>query len=68
MPDYEIINITEGLRIDERGNINRTRVVQYKIGNFGPFTIEIPAKEFSTEYVVKMIEEEVNKIKGLTLK
>ncbi|MEM2149850.1 MAG: hypothetical protein QXO46_08285 [Nitrososphaerota archaeon] len=54
--------ITEGIKIDDRGNLIRTRVVIFYIGNDGPFTIEIPQNEFSPEIVQAKIEEEKRKI------
>ena len=50
-----ILSIGEGLKIDERGNVIRTRVVTYKIGEYGPFTIEIPATEFNDTVVRERI-------------
>ncbi len=63
--EAKIVSINEGLKIDERGNIVRTRVVLFYIGNDGPFTIEIPANEFSPEIVQQKIEEERRKIMAI---
>lgn len=60
--EAKIVSIHEGIRIDERGNIVRTRVILFYIGNDGPFTIEIPQSEFSPEIVQQKVEEERRKI------
>jgi len=59
------IRVQEGLKIDERGNIIRTRVVTFFIGQHGPFTIEIPATEYSPELVQQKIEEEKRKLQAI---
>jgi|YelNatPaOPRAMG01_1025707.scaffolds.fasta_scaffold44361_1 hypothetical protein len=63
--EVTILGIAEGVRIDERGNLVRTRVVTYKIGEYGPFTIELPATEFSEITVREKIEQEKNRILGV---
>jgi hypothetical protein len=60
-----ILSIGEGLKIDERGNVIRTRVVTYKIGEYGPFTIEIPATEFNDTVVRERIEKEREKLRAI---
>jgi hypothetical protein len=63
--EVTILGIAEGVRIDERGNLIRTRVVTYKIGEYGPFTIELPSTEFSEITVREKIEQEKNRILGV---
>jgi len=60
-----ILGIGEGLKIDERGNVIRTRVVTYKIGDYGPFTLEIPATEFNDAVVRERLEKEREKLRGI---
>lgn len=63
--EITILSIGEGLKIDERGNVIRTRVVSYKIGDYGPFTIEIPASEFSEATVRERIEKERERLRAI---
>jgi len=59
------LRVQEGLKIDERGNIIRTRVITFFLGTHGPFTIEIPANEYSPEVVQMKIEEERKKLQAI---
>jgi hypothetical protein len=56
------LRVTQGLKIDERGNIIRTRIVTFFIDQHGPFTIELPEVEYSPEVVQMKIEEEKRKL------
>lgn len=60
--EARIDSITEGLRIDAKGNIVRTKVIVYYIGDDGPFTLELNASEFSPEVVQLHIDEMKKKI------
>lgn len=60
--EARIESITEGIKIDAKGNIIRTKVVLFYIGTDGPFTIEIPDAEFSAEAVQVKIDEIKKKI------
>lgn len=56
------LRVTQGLKIDERGNIVRTRVITFFLDAHGPFTIELPENEYSPEVVQMKIEEEKRKL------
>lgn len=63
--EVKITSITEGMKIDDRGNIIRTKVVVYYIGSDGPFTEEFTSAEFSPELVQSRIEEMRRKLSAI---
>lgn len=61
----EIIRISEAFRIDEVGNTKNVRVVQFKIGTHGPFSVEIPEAEFTPERAREELEKTATTIRAL---
>lgn len=62
---WEIIAISEGVKLDRSGNFERTRIVQFRVGEHGPFQIEIPGSEFTEGRVRELLEAQAREISGL---
>lgn len=67
MPEHwKIVRIEERLGVNERLQNVRVKVVTYRVGNQGPFTLEFTDEEFSEEAVRQAIEENAAKVRALT--
>ena len=60
--NYEIVNMTERSRLTETGELELMKVITYRAYGMGPFTLEIPAREFDPDRVKMRLEEEARKI------
>lgn len=57
--------ITQITLLDARGNAVPTMRIDYRVGDDGPFYIEIPKSEFTAANVKAKIEEEASEIRRL---
>lgn len=62
---WEIIQITEGVKLDRNGNFERTRIIQFRVGEHGPFQIELVQSEFSEGRVRELLDAQAREISGL---
>lgn len=66
MPEhFEISRIQESFRIDDAGETTQTKQILFRVGKDGPFSIEVPSKDFDPDKVTKMLEVEADKIRKL---
>lgn len=63
--ELKIVRVTEAFRIDETGATATVMVVMYKVGVHGPFSLEIPAAEFSEARVRASLEPKAQAIRAL---
>jgi len=54
--NWEIVDIKEAVRLDDFGNLQRTRLVRYRAHGQGPFTIEVPEARFTSEHVKQLLD------------
>ncbi len=66
MLPVRITQITETPRLD-RGSLTfkTDRIVQFMVGDHGPFQFSIPAEEFTSERVKQITEQHANEIRQL---
>lgn len=53
----QITRITQGTTLSSTGQPLTTYNVQFSVGTHGPFTIQIPATEFTAEQVQKRVND-----------
>ena len=63
--ETKIIDIREQARIGPKGDLITSKIVDYMIGDYGPFTLVFSPGEFSEEKVRVKIEEEKRKIEAI---
>lgn len=63
--DVRVRSVRESVRVDEMGNMTRTRIVIYTVGEHGPFQLEIPAAEFNAATVQQRVEETAREVRAL---
>lgn len=64
--DVKIIRITETPRLDQGTLTFKTdRIVQYMVGDHGPFQLQIPGDQFTSERVRALLDAEAEKIRSL---
>ena len=63
--DFKIVRIQESFRIDDGGETRQTKQILYRVGTDGPFSIEIPADEFTPERAREILELEVTKLREI---
>lgn len=63
--ETKIIDIREQARIGPKGDLITSKIVDYKIGDYGPFTLVFAPGEFSEEKVRVRIEEEKRKVEAI---
>ncbi len=66
MSHITILTITEAVRLDDLGNLKRTRLVRYKVGEHGPFQLEVPEEQFTADHVRERLERAAAEIVRLT--
>lgn len=49
MTPYTIVRVRPGTRLDERNLPVRTMIGVYKVGDWGPFEVEIDADKFTAQ-------------------
>lgn len=63
MPEhFTISRIIESFRIDDSGVTTQVKQILFRVGDDGPFTIEVPSAEFDPEKVKRLLEAEADKI------
>ena len=64
MPDelFTIVRISESFRIDDGGGSTQTKQILFRVRGEGPFSIEIPTAEFTTERVRELVTAEARVI------
>lgn len=60
-----IVAITQVTRLDPRGQAIPTMRIEYRIGQDGPFSLELPKSEFTAAEVKKRIQAEAVEIRNL---
>jgi len=63
--EVKVLSVREGMRITPRGEFQRTVVATYTVDGQGPFTVELPKREYTLEKMKKLIQEEAKGIAGL---
>lgn len=66
MLEARVVTVTESPRLD-RGSMSfkTDRIVQFMVGEHGPFQFAIPAEEFTGERVKAILEEHAREIRAL---
>lgn len=59
---FTITSIKESFRINDAGETTQTKQVLFRVGDDGPFSIEIPTIEFEPDNVRRILEAEADKI------
>jgi hypothetical protein len=65
MEGATIIQTRETFRIDESGATVKMRVILWRSGKDGPFTLEIPESQFTAERVRQELERMVAELHAL---
>lgn len=60
-----ILRVGEGFRIDDTGQSFAVKIVTFKVGDNGPFSVEIRADEFSAARAQEEIEQTAREIRAL---
>jgi len=55
--EAKVLDIIESSRLNPRGELERTMRITYTIGDYGPFTEDIPVEKFSKAEVDRIIQE-----------
>lgn len=63
--EKEILAVTQVQRISRVGNIVEVMRVEYRIGDHGPFFVELPKAEFTTDRVHAEIDKIAATIRSL---
>jgi len=63
--ETKIVDIVESTTLDERGNLVKVMVVSYKVGDLGPYTIEIPKVQFTHAKAKELVEKEAEEIRKM---
>jgi len=54
--EVQTIRVAEFAQIQENGSVVRVIRTEFKVGEHGPFIVEIPAREFTAALVKQKIE------------
>lgn len=63
--EAKIIDIREQARIGPKGDLITSKIVDYTIGEYGPFTLVFAPAEFTEEKIRVKIEEEKRRIEAI---
>ena len=63
--ETKIIDIREQARIGPKGGLITSKIVNYMVGDYGPFTLVFEPTEFTMEKVREQIDEEKRKIEAI---
>ena len=63
--ETKIVDIREQARIGPKGDLITSKIVDYMIGEYGPFTLVFSPGEFSEEKVRERIQVEKAKIERI---
>lgn len=61
-----IISARQTVKLDFKGDLERWRVIDYMLDDYGPLTIEMPEKDFSYEKVGEIMDEEIKGLEPFT--
>lgn len=59
---FTIVSVRESFRLTDAGEAQQTKQVLYRVGDDGPFSVEIPTAEFDPDNVREVIGREAEKI------
>lgn len=59
---FTIVSIKESFRLNDAGDSTQTKQILYRVGDDGPFSVEIPTAEFDPAKVREVLTVEANKI------
>ncbi len=62
---FTIVSIKESFRLNDAGDSTQTKQILYRVGDDGPFSVEIPTAEFDPDKVREVLTAEANKIREL---
>ncbi len=63
---WEIIAITEGTTLDpDTLRFRAIRIVRFKVGPHGPFTLQVPEEKFTDAYVRALLDETARQVTSL---
>lgn len=65
MAEVTIVTTRETFRIDDAGNTQKVRVVLWRYGKDGPFTLELPEAEFTAERVKRELDRLAGELRAL---
>ncbi len=66
MPEhFKIVSIKESFRLNDAGDSTQTKQILFRVGDDGPFSVEIPTAEFDPDKVRALLEAEADKIVAL---
>lgn len=66
MDGIKILRVRDGSRFDEKANLIPTKIVEYMIGDHGPFNYIRDQKDWSFETARKDIEHEATELEKFT--
>jgi len=55
--EVRITGISQSVRLDVRGRLENTYIIEYFVGDFGPFTEEMPKEGFTEAEARRKIED-----------
>jgi len=61
----KIITVRESVKLTKRRELVPTMVVEYMVGDQGPFTYEIEKEKFSRETALREIERQADEIRAM---
>jgi len=66
IPDsVRILRITQGIKFDDFGHAIRTKLIDYKVGADGPFTLEVAPANDTPTWIAAQITNQANQINDL---
>lgn len=63
--EIKIIDIRETSRISPKGELVTTKMVDFMVGEYGPFTLSFSEGEFTQEKVREEVQKQKVKIEGI---
>lgn len=66
-PQIKVTRITQNTFVDERGNLQRQVVVNYMVGDHGPFTEVFPAVNFDPSKVMSTLQAQAAAISQVAM-
>jgi len=61
----KIITVRESVKLTKRRELVPTMVVEYMVGDQGPFTYEVEKDKFSREEAMREIEKQAEEIRAM---
>lgn len=66
----QLVRITQSSNFTADGKLNTVYVVQFSVGNHGPFTVQVPRETFNAatvEAAMHAVADEINKLTPATV-